>query len=333
MKFDKHILLGGLCAMAALSIFAVKFVPVLLTKEIPSPPKASALPIMQDHSASQPTKKATLTDRPKVDWKNEFRTSTNYFPLLAKAAKAALEGDGRAAYYVSRKWLECESFARQYGSVERPEEKFNEDMKSYVYAPPELIENDRKRFQACAGFYKLNDPTGNDVFADLPNREGGYRSVQFWMDLAYQNNDPVAQTVHAALAVSATSPNSAGQIQVAQTDLNRAIASGDPDALFYAGMIITNGLSTDHVEGFALSLAACDLGHDCTAANSSGTDIPFGDCVVAGTCAPGTVFADWVTKNIGAEGYAQAYARAQQIEDALARGDSNALQQLAKLKI
>jgi hypothetical protein len=332
MKFDKRILLGGLCAMAAFGIFAFKYAPVLLTKEIPPPTKPLALPITQDYSTTHPTKKIRLTDRTTVDWKNEFRTSTDYFPLLAKAAKAGLKGDGRAAYYVSQKWLECESFARQYGSAEHPEEKFNEEMKSHVYAPPESIAKDRKRFQECSGFYKLNDPKGNDVFADLPNREGGYRSVQFWMDLAYHNNDPVAQTVHAALAVSATSPNSAGQIQVAQTDLNRAIASGDPDALFYAGMIITNGLSTDPIEGFALSLAACDLGHDCTAANSSGTDVPFGDCVAAGTCAPGTVFADWVTKSIGAERYAQAYARAQQVEDALARDDSNALQQFAKLK-
>lgn len=267
-----------------------------------------------------------------VDWKKEFQTSTNYFPLIAKAAKAGLDGDGRAAYYVSRKWLECAALANQYASAENPEEQFNENMSQLAYAPPEWIEKQRRRFQECSGFYKLNDRKGNDVFADLPNREGGYRSVQFWRDLAYQNNDPVAQTEHAALAVSATSPNLADQIQVAQADLNHAIASGDPDALFYAGIIITNGLNTDRIEGIALSLAACDLGHDCTAANSNGTDLLFGDCVVAGTCAPGSVFSDWVTKNVGADGYAQAYARAQQIKDALAQGNTSALQQFAKLK-
>jgi len=122
------------------------------------------------------------------------------------------------------------------------------------------------------------------------------------MDLAYQNNDPIAQTVHAALAVSSTSPNS-DQIQVAQTDINNAIASGDPEALFDAGMMITNGHYIDRVEGFALSLAACDLGYDCTAANSTDSDLPFGECVAMGTCAPGSVFSDWVTKNIGADGY------------------------------
>jgi hypothetical protein len=331
MKLDKRTLLGGLCVMAALATFAFKYTPELLTKETSPPPKPVARSVMQDYSTTQPIKKVMLTNHPAVDWKREFQSSTDYFPLIAKAAKAGLKGDGRAAYYVSRKWLECASFAHQYGSAEHPEEKFNEDMSKFAYAPPELIEKKRRQFQECSGFYKPNHPNGNDVFADLPNREGGYKSAQFWMDLAYQNNDPVAQTVHAASAVSSTLPNS-GQIQVAQADLNHAIASGDPDALFNAGIVITNGLYTDRIQGFALSLAACDLGHDCTAANSSGSDFPFGECVVMGTCAPGTVFSDWVTKNIGAEGYAQAYARAQQIQNALAQGNTSALQQFAKLK-
>jgi hypothetical protein len=330
MKLDKRILLGGLCAMAALAIFAFKYTPAPISKEIPPPPKPLAQPVMQDYSTTQPTKKVTLTDHPAVDWKKEFQTSSDYFPLLAKAAKAGLEGDGRAAYYVARKWLECLSFAHQYGSAEHPEEKFNEAMSQLAYAPAELIEKDRRRFQECSGFYKLNDPKGNDVFADLPKRDGGYRSVNFWMDLAYQENDPIAQTVHAALAVG-SSPNSE-QIQVAQADLNHAITSGDPDALYYAGMVITNGHYIDRIEGFALSLAACDLGHDCSAANSTGTDLPFGDCAIAGTCASGSVFSDWVTKNIGAEGYAQAYARAQQIKDALAQGNTSALEQFAQIK-
>ena len=331
MKLDKRILLGGLCAMAALAIFAFKYFPIPLAKEIPPQPKPVARPIMQDYLPPPQTKKILPSDHPAVDWNKAFQTSTNYFSLVAKVAKAALDGDGRAAYYVSRKWLQCSALASQYASAEHPGEMFNEEMSQSAYAAPEWIEKQRRRFQECSGFYKFNDRKGNDVFADLPNREGGYRSAQFWMDLAYQNNDPVAQTVHAALAVGSTPPNS-DQIQVAQADLNHAIASGDPEALFHAGMVITNGLYVDRIEGFALSLAACDLGYDCTAANSNGTDLPFGDCVMVGTCAPGSVFSEWVTKNIGADGYAQAYARAQQIRDALAQGNMSALQQFAKLK-
>jgi hypothetical protein len=333
VKIDKRILVGSLCAMAALAIVAFKYSPQAPTREIRSLTKPEPRAVIQDYSATRPTEKAMLTDHLAVDWKKEFQTSTDYFPLIAKAAKAALEGDGRAAYNVSTTWLYCTVFTQQYGTVEHPEEKFNDDMNTqYVFEPPEWIEKKRKKFQACSGFFKLNDPHGHDVFADLPNREGGYRSVKFWMGLAYQNNDPVAQTEHAGLAVGRMSPSS-DQIQVAQADLNHAIASGDPDALFNAGMVITmTGLYVDRIEGFALSLAACNLGRDCTAENSSGSDLPFGDCVVSGTCAPGSVFSDWITKQIGAEGYTQAYARAQQIQEALAQGNTSALQQFAKLK-
>ena len=51
-----------------------------------------------------------------------------------------------------------------------------------------------------------------------------------------------------------------------------------------------------------------------------------------GKCPSGALFSDWVTKNIGADGYAQAYARAQQIENALAQGNTSALESFAKLK-
>jgi hypothetical protein len=333
MRLDKRLLLGGLGVAFAVAIVASRYTSETFKSEA-HPAKPVARPVLQQDSTTEPNKKVVLAAEHSavtVDWNKEFQTSTDYFPLIAKAAKAGLDGDGRAAYYVSRKWLECLSFAHQYGSAEHPEEKFNDDMSQFAYAPPELIEKKRKQFQDCAGFYKLNDPKGNDVFADLPSREGGYKSVKFWMDLAYQNEDPVAQTVHAAVAVSSMSPNPE-QIQVAQEDLNRAIASGDPEAIFHAGMIITNGLYVDRIEGFALSLAACDLGYDCAAANSNGSDFPFGECVAMGTCPAGSTFPDWVTKNLGAEGYAQAYARAQQIKEALAQGNTSALQQFAQLK-
>jgi hypothetical protein len=329
MKSDKRMLLGGLCAMAALAIVVFKLTSQTASKEALPRARSVVRPNVSTSSAIQPTEKIVLQNHPPVDWKKEFQTSTDYFPLIAKAAKAALQGDGRAAYYVSRKWLLCAALANQYSRVEHPEEKFNDDMSQLAHAQPEWIEAQRREFHECSGFYKFNDPKGNDVFADLPSREGGYRSPQFWLDLAYQANDPLAQTVHAALALGSISPTP-DQIQTAQADLNRAVISGDPDALFYAGMIVTNGHYVDRIDGYALSLAACDIGHDCSAANRA--EPPFGDCVSEGKCPAGSVFSDWVTKNIGADGYAQAYARAQQIENALSQGNRSVLEQFTKLK-
>jgi hypothetical protein len=48
-------------------------------------------------------------------------------------------------------------------------------------------------------------------------------------------------------------------------DIDSAVASGNPDALFQAGTILSNGYGIDALQGFALSIAACDLGYDCSA--------------------------------------------------------------------
>ena len=97
-------------------------------------------------------------------------------------------------------------------------------------------------------------------------------------------------------------------------DIDSAVGSGNPDALFQAGTILSNGYGIDALQGFALSIAACDLGYDCSAETNP---TYFGFCVAAGKCPPGTSFADVVTKSVGADGYATAYERAQQIENAL----------------
>ena len=92
---------------------------------------------------------------------------------------------------------------------------------------------------------------------------------------------------------------------------------------------MTNGLSVDPIQGYAFSIAACDLGYDCSAGNSD--DAFFAHCVALGNCQAGAVFSDVVTQAIGVEGYARAYDRAQQIERALSEGDAPALQQFAQL--
>jgi hypothetical protein len=56
MKLDKRVLLGSLCAVAALAIVTFKYIPDRLTKEIAPPPKQGARPLIQDYAATQPAK-------------------------------------------------------------------------------------------------------------------------------------------------------------------------------------------------------------------------------------------------------------------------------------
>jgi hypothetical protein len=139
--------------------------------------------------------------------------------------------------------------------------------------PGWAIDRLRTRFLECHGFIYCSP------FAGLPERPGGYESIRFWNDLAYQENNPVALTEHAVAQtglITGTADNS--KIEIAQSDINRAVATGDPEALFRLGLVLADfRVGQDPLNGFALAIAACNLGYDCTANN----EFAFGACVAA----------------------------------------------------
>lgn len=326
MKFNRYkaafaASFAAILAVATTAYNAFTSLPPQQSKiALPSPKAASTvkLPASKSDAAYR-----QVTFGAHLNWDEEARTSVDHFKFIQSASKAGLAGDGRAAYHVAQMLMPCLLDARLYGNAANPEIEFDVVMATAAITP-QLTEQKRSELRNCAGFMK-----GEDVFANLPTREGGYKSYKFWLDLAYRAGDPVAQTEHAALAIgNVVSPNP-GSIRIAQMDINNAIASGDPEAIFRVGFFISNGLSVDRIQGYAISLAACDLGYDCSASNAS---LVFGYCVAMSTCPEGTLFSDYVVKDIGPDGYAQAYNRAQQIEQALAENDIHALQQFAHLK-
>jgi hypothetical protein len=86
--------------------------------------------------------------------------------------------------------------------------------------------------------------------------------------------------------------------------------------------------SSDPIQGFAVSMAACEFGYDCTVHNSE----LFGECLNNGTCSAGTHYSDLIKQTVGDNGYARVYARAQQLEDAIRRGDVAAIKHLTLLR-
>jgi hypothetical protein len=267
---------------------------------------------------------STPVNQRTANWNRELQASNDYFAFVSKAAPKALAGDGRAALLVSKALRQCLLMTRLYGNEVDPEAAFSQALATQAVYSTELAAQKEKEFHECKRFFK------DDPFVDLPSRDGGYSSPRFWGDLAYQSNDPIAQTFHAAAAIGSPISPKPGSLEIAQSDLNQAISSGDPEAIFRAGLIISNGLYVDPFQGYAVSLAACDLGFNCSASNTD--DILFQNCVAISTCETGAAFSDVVIKAIGSDGYAQAYARAQEIESALARGDTGALEQFAQLK-
>jgi hypothetical protein len=193
--------------------------------------------------------------------------------------------------------------------------------------PQWMLDRAQADFRSCAGFIH------GDAFAGLPERVGGYDSSRFWLDLAYQDNDPIAQAEHAgseSVTMLGTSNNiDTARVQSMQTDINNAAATGDPEALARIGLLLLDSrVGADPLEGFAVIMAACDLGYDCTANNEH----LFAACVPARTCEAGEVYSDVVRKTVGENSYAQVFGIAQQLEAALSRGDTSAVQEFVRLK-
>jgi hypothetical protein len=214
----------------------------------------------------------------------------------------------------------------QYANSSDPQSDFDAHWAARTHAPQWAVDKAQKDFRACIGFLK------GDAFADLPTRTGGYNSIRYWIEKSA--DDPVAQALQAGSAVADTKNAASSDLKeksldAAQNSINSAVASKDPAALFQVGRLLSEGLtSSDPLQGFALSIAACNLGYDCSANNAE----LFQGCATQGHCQPGVSYTDVIKKAVGDSGYAQAYARAQQIQDAMARDDMTALQAFLRLK-
>jgi hypothetical protein len=267
-----------------------------------------------------------LVAKPAVTPANSDRIHTSVrddFEFVAKSAKKALDGDGKAALQIGDVLGKCLPTKIQYRDKQDPQAAFESDLEGQK-SPDWIKDRMRSKFLECHGFIHGNP------FAGLPDRPGGYDSMRFWNDLAYQANNPVAMAQHAAGQagiITGTADNS--KIEIAQSDINKAAASGDPEALFRVGGLLADGrVGKDPLNGFAVMIAACNLGYDCTTDN----EFAFGACAAANMCPQGEIYTDKIRETIGDADFARAYSRAQQFQDALARGDASAVQQFVQLK-
>lgn len=264
--------------------------------------------------------------RAERDWAKEYNATGNYFDFVRNAAKRAFDGDSRAALYISKALYVCSPIKTEYANSRDPQSDFDAHWAARSRAPQWVLDKARKDFQSCVGFIK------NDAFADLPTRQGGYNSIRYWTDKA--SNDPVAQGLQAGSFIAnanyeKSDDAKAQSLDSAQKSIDSAVASQDPAALFQVGQLLSDGhASSDRLQGFALSIAACNLGYDCSANNAE----LFRGCAAQGQCQLGINYADVIKKAVGEEGYAQAYARAQQIQDAIARDDKDAVQKFVQIK-
>jgi hypothetical protein len=185
-----------------------------------------------------------------------------------------------------------------------------------TYFPQSAKEQETIRFKRCEGFLSGN------AFASLPERAGGYPK-EYWLDRATQSGDALAQVqaVSADLSEMGTADASKGKVEASmETNETRALSSGDPAALMMLGSVLANPSPLKDTDAaFALQVAACETGFDCSFSNPHfGLCLPGqDDCYKTGT------FESMVQQGYGAAGYAKLYAEAQDIEDLLQRGEAD----------
>jgi hypothetical protein len=245
------------------------------------------------------------------------------FGFVANSARKALDGDGKAALEIANVLEKCVPIKYEYRNKPDPQAAFENELTGRNL-PQWAIDRMRTKFLSCSGFINASP------FAGLPDRPGGYESMRFWTDLAYRENNPVALALHAAAQSGViTGAADSSKIQAAQTDIDKGAATGDPEALFRIGFLLADGrVGQDPLNAFAVMIAACNLGYDCTTNN----EFAFGACAAASACPQGEIYTDKIRNTIGNTNYVTAYGRAQQLQDALARGDTSAVLQFVQLK-
>jgi hypothetical protein len=235
------------------------------------------------------------------DWRREFEESHDLFSLVRAAAPEGLRGNGAASLVVAKVLIVCIPIHRQFAHSQDPDADFKSYWDGMTHAPEWVHEKASTDFNRCKGFLS------GDAFAGLPTRDGGYEAIGYWNTQAVANNDPTAQALNAGALLPT-------DVESAQESINKAVRSRDPGALFQVGQLLSDGhASSDRLQGFAVALAACDLGADCSGGRN------------------GTPYSDTIKKAVGESGYAQAYARAQAFEDALSKGDAGRVQEFVKL--
>jgi hypothetical protein len=261
----------------------------------------------------------TRMDTSPSNWTAKFQAADDYLKFVKDAVPAAQSGDGRASWYIGEALRSCALVMRTYRGSEDPETQLNQELASMPKAPQWARDLLAKKTHRCLGLAR------QDPFEGLPNREGGYPS-SYWYSQALADGEPLAQEQAAADAIATVSvtrgmsePEKASTLQAAQANLQAAVESGDPTALYRVGILLSDPrFSTNPLNGTAVALAACNLDQDCSANNP---DNPFFNCKLSGACPADADFAYYLQQNLGPATYAQVDAHAQQIKQAIQAGD------------
>lgn len=284
----------------------------------PKPP-----PDLKTASGSFQSSATSADEVLRARWTTKFRSTDDYLKFIFEALPAAQKGDGRAAWYIGESLKSCALVMKTYADSADSGAQLNQELASMPRAAQWARDLVEQRTQHCLGLAQ------QDPFEGLPPRAGGY-VASYWREQALKNGDPLAREDAAARALTSMSvggdmPDSDKKKILAsvQTDLRTVITSGDPDALFNAGLLLADSRYSDNpLDGIAIALAACDLGRDCSAGNPENA---FSQCKLTGACPPDADYAYFLQQSLRPQDYVQVYAHAQEVKRLIEAGDAGSV--------
>jgi hypothetical protein len=302
--------------------------PIASRSQIISPQRNTSETTSSSHVPLQERSEDT-TYAHDTDWGSKFRESNDYLEFVSLAARAAFDGNGRAAHFVDVALTKCAQIMNLAKTSEDPvREYLRQYTQTFPYAPQLLLDQAAVEARKCVFL-------GNaSAFDDLPHREGGYPS-EFWRELALAEKDPVAEAIQAQADLSRLPQmRSSKDRQLALDRLQHyvydAVSSKDPEAIFEIGIALTNGASINHdtLKSLAMSLAACDMGYDCSANNPHNYRL---NCRPVGMCPQGAGYREYLRTIYGETRYAEIYMQGEVFRDLLARGEWEELDQFIRI--
>ncbi|MGH8142491.1 MAG: hypothetical protein ACREU2_08250 [Steroidobacteraceae bacterium] len=255
------------------------------------------------------------------------------YAFVSDALPAAMQGDARAAWAISQALARCSAINLMFHGSTDPSTLLAAEERAHMSPnDPQWI---RDLLEAKAKMCQKLATT--DPFAGLSQQAGGY-PISYWRNLALSDGDGIAVVGAAGTTLSVgikwgntLTPAETATLQTIQTQLRAAVQAGDPEVLFYAGMLLINGeYAVNPVDGAALALAACGMGYDCSGSNPL---LPWHNCQYSGACPANADFSYFLQTTGMASEYGQAYQEAQQIEQGLQQGDPSAAEAAVRLRI
>jgi hypothetical protein len=294
--------------------------------DVPMKSNAGAVPVTLEPNDEPSSAPAPARVR---DWMRAYHESTDDFLLAQALAEAALLGDSRAAYVLGKVLLRCELHERTLApyAVGTVAERID----SYLVEQSGMSERRRAALRreavGCAEVF-----TENPFAAyDLPEEA---RDFRYWSNQALELGDPLAVVTRADRLVAGRSVTDDAEQDRAfrealLKDVRQVVFAGDPAALFAVGGLFAHpSVVADPKHGYAWWVAACETGYDCSNDNPDWAP----GCAQDGTCVAGETRLTVLQRDLGATGYAEIYANAQDIQYKLRANDWDGLQQYLPVK-